>query len=214
MKTFYTILVFIGICCINSVDGRRRHVTATGRVLCSISGTSNPVPVQFTLVKLKDKDVVFHDTFGTTRTNNLGYFTVSGRAGDTFGNPDPFIEVEYEYSGVYGQMEVQQELFGINRKDHTSTRGYSSHINFGDIIFSGDHCRAYVMTYDAMKDYRSRTGKALPYSELKVVTRAPVHGGTPYATTSKIRIPSSYNFDFETAKHELAHTVRHTLVSY
>ena len=114
----------------------------------------------------------------------------------------------------YGQMEVQQELFGINRKDRTSTRGYSSHINFGDIIFSGDHCRAYVMTYDAMKDYRFRTSKALPYSELKVVTRAPVHGGTPYATTNKIRIPSSYNFDFETAKHELAHTVRHTLVSY
>ena len=211
MKPFYIILAIIGICCTDFVDGRRRHVTATGRVLCSISGTS--YPVEFTKVRLKDRDTIFHDLFGDTRTNNLGYFTVSGTAGDVFGNPDPFIEVEYEYSGAYGRMEVQQELFGINRKDDTSTRGYSSHINFGDITFSGDHCRAYVMTYKAMKDYRFRTGKSLPYSRLRVVTRAPIHGGTPYATTDKIRIPSGYNFNLETAKHELAHTVRHSLVS-
>ena len=211
MKSFYTILSFIVICCILSVDGRRRHVTATGRVLCSIGGTS--YPVEFTKVTLKDRDTIFHDTFGSTRTNNLGYFTVSGSARDVFDNPDPFIEVEYEYSGVYGRMEVQQELFGINRQEDTSTRSYSSHINFGDITFGGDHCRAYVMTYRAMKDYRLRTSKSLPYSRLKVVTRAPIHGGTPYSTTNKIRIPSNYNYNIETAKHEFAHTVRHSLVS-
>ena len=105
MKPFYIILAIMGICCTYFVDGRRRHVTATGRVLCSISGTS--YPVEFTKVRLKDRDTIFHDLFGDTRTNNLGYFTVSDRAGDVFGNPDPFIEVEYEYSGAYGRMEVQ-----------------------------------------------------------------------------------------------------------
>ena len=70
------------------------------------------------------------------------------------------------------------------------------------------------MMYKAMKDYRFCTGKSLPYSRLRVVTRAPIHGGTPYATTDKIRIPSGYNFNLESAKHELAHTVRHSLVSY
>ena len=211
MKSYYIILAFIGICCFWSVDGRRRHVTATGTVRCSIGGIS--YPVEFTKVRLRDRDVLFHDTFGSTRTNSQGYFTVSGTAGDVFGNPDPFIEVEYEYSGTYGRMEVQQELFGINRREDTSTRSHSSHINFGEITFSGDHCRAYVMTYKAMKDYNIRTHKSLPYSRLKVVTRAPIHGGTPYATTDKIRIPSGYNFNLETANHELAHTVRHSLVS-
>ena len=202
----YVILGFIGICCSLPVNSKEDYITATGRVLCSISGIS--YPVEFTRVRMKDKD-----TIGFTRTNSLGYFTVSGTAGGQFSNPKPFIEVEYEYSGVYGQMEVQRELFGINRREHTSTRSDSSRIDFGNITFSSDHCRAYVMACQAMKDYKVRTGKALPYSRLKVVTRAPINGGTPYSTTDKIRIPSGYSFNLEAAKHELAHTVRHSMVS-
>ena len=65
-----------------------------------------------------------------------------------------------------------------------------------------------------MKNYSTRTGgKSLPYSRLKVVTEALIHGGTPYATTDKIRIPNGYSYNLQTAKHELAHTVRHSLVS-
>lgn len=52
-------------------------------------------------MRLRDRDVAFHDTFGSTHMNSLGYFMVSGTAGDLFGNPDPFIEVEYEYSRVH-----------------------------------------------------------------------------------------------------------------
>ena len=211
MPRSFCIVILLGLFSALPVEARRRHVTATGRVLCAIGGTSHPL--QFVTVRLKDRDLVFHDTFGSTRSDSSGYFTVSGSARDTFGNPDPFIEVEYQYSGVYGRMEIQNELLGINRRDDTSTRGIASHIDFGDIIFSNDHCKAYVMTYRAMKDYRERTRKSLPYSRLKVVTRAPIHGGTPYSTTNKIRIPSGYNYGFETAQHELAHTVRHSLVS-
>ena len=165
-------------------------------------------------MRLKNRDLAYlQGTLGSTHSNSSGYFTIAGMGGDLFGNPDPFVEVEYEYSGEYGSMEVQNEIFGINRQDDTSSRGFLSSINFGDIIFSGDHCRAYVMTYQAMKDYRVRTGKSLPYGRLKVVTKAPIHGGTPYSTTTKIRIPAGYNYDFNTAKHELAHTVRHSLVN-
>ena len=32
----------------------------------------------------------------------FGLFHSVRQAGDVFGNPDPFIEVEYEYSGAYG----------------------------------------------------------------------------------------------------------------
>ena len=45
-------------------------------------------PMEFTKVRLKDRDVALHDTFGYTRTDSLAYFTVSGTAGDVFGNPD------------------------------------------------------------------------------------------------------------------------------
>ena len=205
-QKLYVILGFIGICCALPVNGKGGYVTATGRVLCTVSGTS--YPVEFIKVSLKDKD-----TIGSTSTNSLGYFTVSGTAGGLVSDPKLYIEVEYEYSGEYGQMDVQRELFGVNRREHTSTKSYSSHIDFGNITFNSDHCRAYVMAYDAMQDYIMRTGKSLPYDRLKVVTRAPIHGGTPYSTTDKIRIPSGYSFDLKTAKHELAHTVRHSLVS-
>ena len=48
----------------------------------------------------------------------------------------------------------------------------------------------------------------------QVQPKATSHGGTPYATTNVVRIPRGYsinNIDVETAKHELAHTVRHSL---
>ena len=202
-------IIVVWIYCILPVSGKGGYVTATGRVLCSAtSGTS--YPVKFTKVSLKDK----LGTVASTSTDSLGYFTVSGTADGLFRKPKLYIEVEYKYSGEYGRMDVQKELFGINRREHTSGKSYSSSIDFGNITFSSDHCQAYVMAYQAMKDYVMRTGKALPYNRLKVVTRAPIHGGTPYSTTDKIRIPSGYNFNFEAAQHELAHTVRHTLVSY
>ena len=209
MNYFVILVCFIGICCVILLpaNSQRSYVTATGRVLCSVNGAS--YPVKFTKVSLKNKD-----TINSTHTENLGYFTVSGTPGDLFSKPELYIEVEYEYSGEYGQMDVQRELFGINRRERTSTMSYSSLIDFGNITFSSDHCRAYVMVYQAMKDFMRRTGKYLPYDRLKVVTRAPIHGGTPYSTTDKIRIPSGYNFNLVTAKHELAHTVRHSLVSY
>lgn len=209
--TLCIIVVILELFCTSFVDARRRHVTATGRVLCSIDGTSHPL--EFITVKLKDKDAIVDDTFGTTRSDGTGSFTVSGSARDIFGNPDPFIQVEYEYSGQYGRMEVQREFLGINRKESTPTTGISHHINFGDIVFNSEHCKAYVMTVRAMRDYGVRTGKPLPYSKLKVVTQAPIHGGTPYATLNKIRIPKDYDYGLSTAKHELAHTVRHSLVS-
>ncbi len=50
-------------------------------------------------------------------------------------------------------------------------------------------------------DYNSRT-------TLHVCTHAIFHGGTPYALLDKAQ---DYPLNLETAKHELAHTVRYTL---
>ena len=223
------VLSFIELLCLLSVDASKCQTTVIGRVFYQING--NSYPVEYVRVKLKDEDFVFHDTLASTRSDSSGRFTVVRvsesacdqvswprqflpRISDVFDfKPDPFIEVEYEYSGTYGKMAVKIEFLGINRYDRTVTKSYSNFINFGNIYFSNDHCRAYVMTYRAMKNYLTLSGKSLPYSRLKVITRTPVHGGTPYSTTNTIRIPSGYDYDLETAKHELAHTVRHTLVS-
>ena len=212
MKACFLVISLLGILCILlvCVDARKKYARATGRIFCHINGRAHPV--QYAKVSLLDKDPIGHGTFGSTRTNSLGYFSVSGKAGDLIGNPDPYIQVKYEYSGSYGKMEVESGL-GRNRHDKTSTKPFSSSLNFGNIYFSNDHCKAYVNTYLAMQNFRYRTGQSLPYKTLKVVTHAVLHGGTPYATTNKIRIPKGYNYDENTARHELAHTVRHTLVS-
>ena len=211
MKVPVLLLTLLGLLLISaSVDARRKYARARGRVFCRINGRAQPIP--YVKVSLMDKDPGFDDTFGTTRANRLGYFNVAGTAGDIIGNPEPYIRVEYQYRGVYGRMDVENAI-GINRKDKTSVRPYARYINFGNIYFSGDSCKAYVNTFLAMKNYRDRTGLSLPYSKLRVVTRAILHGGTPYATTNKIRIPRGYNYNLRSAKHEFAHTIRHSLVS-
>ena len=200
------VLSFITLVCLLSVNAEKHNVTANGRVTCLIDGTT--YPVEHVRVRLRD-------TTGYTQSDSSGWFEVSGMVtvGGRYGKRGLFVEVEYRYSGAYGEMKVKKEFFRNNRFDKTSTKRLSNSISFGNISFSTDHCRAYVMTYLAMKSYSVLTGKHLPYKRLEIVTHAPIHGGTPFSTTDKIRIPSGYNYDLSTAKHDLAHTVRHSLVS-
>ena len=189
-------------------------LTASGRILCQVD-IGEIYPVEFATVRLTGKNVdgFFSKEYGSAQSSSSGDFTIF--VGNSDVSPKLYIEVEYSYSGLYGKMEVELELFGKNRVDKMPVKQYSSSsVNVGNVTFESDHCRAYVMTYMAMRDYAMRTGgKTLPYDELKVITKAPLHGGTPYATTNKIRIPSGYSYRFQTAQHELAHTVRHSLVS-
>ena len=209
MKLQIILVCFLALLCSFSVEARKKYARARGRVYCRINGRS--YPVQYAKVSLRDKDPIRDDTFGTSRTNRYGYFTVSGWAGDWWGNPDPYIQVEYQYAGSYGRMDVENGI-GINRRDKTPVKRYRKYLNFGNIYFSNDKCKAYVNTFLAMKNYRLRTRLSLPYRKLRVVTRALIHGGTPYSTTNKIRIPKGYNYNYRTAKHEFAHTIRHSFV--
>ena len=105
-------------------------------------------------------------------------------------------------------MEIEK-VFGINRKEKSKDRKYARNINFGTINFPRIHCRACMMFYQSLRDYRRRAGRTPPYKTLHVRTSVIIHRGTPFATTNKIRIPRKRReISLETAKQELAHTIR------
>lgn len=193
-----------------SVSALSRHTTAVGRITCRIDGVS--FPIKMATIFLKDDDVIFDDTFGETRSDNNGQFRVSGTAGDSFGNPDPYIKVRYQYTGTYGKMEVNGLLKTV-RSYRTPKQSYQSYIDFQDIVISDDHCRAYVLFYKAMADYYNRTGSALPIETMYVRTHTILQAGHPYSETKMVNIPKGYPLNMTTAKLALAHLVRHALVS-
>ena len=187
-----------------------RSTTATGRVLCRFGGVSHAM--KEVTVKLIDEDFFLDDIFAETATGLDGRFTASGEARDLFGVPHVYVTVFHMYSGALGELEIDG-LFGISRFHRTPSKLIEDTLDFGDIIISDDHCRAYVHFYDALSDYNSRTNVPLPYETLRVFTHAIIHGGTPYALIHTVNVPEDYPLSLETAKHELAHTVRHSLVS-
>ena len=130
------------------------------------------------------------------------------------GKPDPRIQVDYEFLGVpsYGGSIKVQDLLRWIRRYRSVVKSYASNINFGDINISDEHCRAYMKFVTAVKDYISRMSTSLPYSTLHVSTNAVFASwfNAVYATLDRVRIQRGEDLLVETAKHELAHTVRHS----
>ena len=180
-------------------------VRASGRVTCN--GEAMP----YVSVRLMDADLLFHDKMGQTTADANGKFQVSGSGRDGLrGKPDPYIKVDYSYSGTYGKLKIVG-LFKILRSGKTRKRSYSRNINFGTINFNSIHCKAYVQFYKVMKYYKDVAKSPLPYSTLYIQTKVLIHGGTPYSTTNTIRIPPKYSsITLNTAQHEFAHTIRHS----
>jgi len=190
---------------------KSEYMTATGQILC------NGVPVKYAKVSLMDADTDFDDVFGTTKTDVNGNFQVSGSADDIWGAgaPDPYIMVEYYYSGYYGTLNVQDGiLIKSTASDETSENSYASTINFGVINFNNEKCKTYVNMLTAIIDYYTRTTLKLPMSTLYVALEEILSGSTPYSNDNTIHVPINYNNDtglnLFTCKHELAHTIRHT----
>jgi hypothetical protein len=165
-------------------------------------------------VDLMDKDLIFDDKMGSTTATASGSFNVNGSGRDGFrGKPDPYIRVKYSYSGTYGKLKVVR-IFKIARRGKSSKKSYKSYINFGTINFESLHCSSYVQFYKALRHYKEVAKSPLPYSTLYIRTNAIIHGGTAYATTDTIRIPGKKSsITYRTAKHEFAHTIRHSFDS-
>ena len=200
-------LVFIVSITANAVTAHY-PVTAVGRVRCKMGFYYVSVPE--VKVKLLDDDLISDDTMATGKTDRFGRFKLSGHGQDPFwGKPDPKIQVEYVYNGIEGNIEIEGIL--LNRKDESGTKPYAPQVNFGNLDFDNPHCRAYVRFYRVLKEYYGLGVGRTPYSTLHVKTNALIHGGTPYATTNVIRIPKSWDpISLSTARHEFAHTIRHS----
>ena len=166
------------------------------------------MPLKETKVKVFDDNFFFDDLVGATTTDIDGTFSINGYVKDIFGVPHVYVVIGHTYSNI---LEIDG-VFGIPRYYRTPAKEIQDNVDFGDIFISDDHCRAYVHFYDAINDYTNRTGLDLPYETLHVHTHALIHGGTPYALLVHTFVPRDYPLTLETAKHELAHTVRHTLV--
>lgn len=187
--------------------------TARGRILC------NGVAMKYVKVSLKDSDAIIgDDIFGTTRTDSNGYFTVSGSADDDIfsGAPDPYIQVDYYYSGYYGTLDIQDGLIiATTAYDRTSEKSYSSSIDFGNINFNNKKCKTYQNMLNTLIDYRTRTGIVPPVA-IEVDLDSVINGGSPYSTTDTIHVPTGYTnynggnyLELSTCKHEFAHIIRH-----
>jgi len=187
---------------------KSEYMTATGQVFC------NGIALKYVTIKLMDSDTDADDTFGTTRADINGKFSVSGSASDLIGSPDPYILVEYTYSGIYGALEIQAGLLESVGSDETSEKPYASSINFGIINFNNQECKSYLNVLNAMIEYYDRTTIKIPVTKLIVELDEIFIGNTPYSSTDTIHVPDNYNYnnglDALTSKHELAHIVRHT----
>lgn len=107
----------------------------------------------------------------------------------------------------------------------------SGSVSFGTIHDDNHECMNYMHFVNAVDQYTSTstgTGKSLPFSELKVSVNVPKlafgaigaaldkvpDGGfnrVPFAPYQQIMVPDNYTMTEAKAKHEFAHTVRHTL---
>jgi len=187
------------------------YASARGRVLC------DGVPLKYVKVRLMDSDIDWDDEFGATKASAEGYFWVDGSADDILGAgaPDPYIQIDYYYSGIYGTLDVEDGIIASTAYDETNVRSYSSSMDFGTINLNNKKCKTYLNMLNAIIDYYNRNLHVkIPQSTLYVRLDAILIGATPYSELSQINVPSSYQgtgiLDYSTCKHELAHTVRHT----
>lgn len=118
------------------------------------------------------------------------------------------------------------------KQEDSPTKGdVSGDVDFGTITVANDACVNYVYFLDAIDAYKSGTGKSLPYSTLDVtidllgrfntilgkipdIPKLPEIPDSiirvPFAPYDRVMIPAGYKMGRNTAKHEFAHTLRHT----
>ncbi|PXF40297.1 hypothetical protein BWQ96_09989 [Gracilariopsis chorda] len=160
-----------------------------------------------------DEDVGRDDHMGSATTDGNGYFTVSGTASDVAfrkskRRPDVYIRLDYRHSSARARFEVDRSVLRGGKEDSHKFSDKSGNVNFGTLHFNTEMCTVYQRFYDATHDFYSRVGYRVPF-DLKITAQAIINGGAPFALHDEIRIPKGKKLSSRTAKHELAHAVRH-----
>ena len=205
---FVTLSLVLG-----NLNAATYQVTAYGCVYCHREPMIG-VPVQL-LYSVNER--YWHRRIAPTRTRNSGCFRISGQTVKLYRKPRFKVEVQYSYNGAYGCMKIKSRAptFPKVQTHSTSSKKYARSIYFGRISIADEHCRAYTRFYETLKDFHKRAPASppLPYDCLDVITDSVISNwpvNNAFALIDTIRIPGGYRLSIEAAKHEFAHTVRHS----
>ncbi|CAH1794827.1 unnamed protein product [Owenia fusiformis] len=183
-------------------------VSIRGRFTCGGAAVKNA------LVRLLDQDYLVDDILADGWTDENGEFELSGDGVDGWnGNPDVFIKLEYNY---LNKMVVKDRTLRVRYETSEITNNFSGKSDIGTINVNNEHCRVYQLFREAILDYTLRSeNDNLPYDYLTVHTDALLSlvSGTrkPWSNIDTIRVPGGYPLNATTARHELAHTLRHAM---
>lgn len=194
------------------VKGATYRVTAYGCVSCHHEPMIG-VSVQL----LYSNGRYLDDRIAPTHTRSSGCFRLSGQTGNVNWKPSFKVEVQYSYNGIYGCMNIKtrESIFPKVQTYSTLSKTYARYVYFGRIHIADEHCLAYMRFYETLKDFHERTspGTGLPYDCLDLITNSVLSNrlvNNAFALIDTIRIPGGYRLSIEAAKHEFAHTVRHS----
>ena len=205
MVCVWLLLLF---CTAAVVQGESVHrATATGTVKCFLDGSFQPVP--HVIVELHCHTKASDDTKVTEgRTSESGNFSLPMSSRKCFKSRStwPRIKVIYNYSGTYGNMEVE----ALHGKRYYTSTSKDLKIEF-DIKMKNKFCRAYTRLYhDGLKYYYNIVGNTPPYSKLYVQPNSVIHGGVFHSSVYILRLSKRKDYVQSSARHEFAHTIRHS----
>ena len=207
MKTVCLLVtLFVTLSLVGDVNAATYPVTAYGCVYC------HREPLIGVSVQLLYSNGRYWDRrIAPTRTRSSGCFSLSGQTGSLYRKPYFSVEVQYSYNGAYGCMKIKSS-YGKVRAHRTLSKKY---VYFVRIHIADEHCLAYMKFYETLKDFHERAPASppLPYDCLDVITDSVISNwlvNNAFAFIDTIRIPRGYRLSIEAAKHEFAHTVRHS----
>jgi len=188
----------------NPIKWRMVHITATGRLLCYGKA------IKHSRVTLYTDDMF--GAQGHAVTDWRGRFTI---VSERLHQPSVGVRVtaNYRHSSYRGRFDVDPGwlISADTASGYRNTKGGRVK-SFGRIDFRSKLCRWYLKFYDAVLDFYVRVKRPIPFN-LRITAGSrqmvPFSKQAPYARHRAIKIPKGASPSLDTAKHELAHTVRH-----
>jgi hypothetical protein len=169
--------------------------------------------------------VQLYDTNGTLvameSSDRRGYFSFDLSARQPLG-PKPAIQVSYRYIYDLHNSFVVTNSLKVVRSERfilNQTAAADGRVRFGTIALKPKYCNPFDQFRLALNEFRETAQRPHPQKVLYIIADAWVATrllpiiSVPFASTNTIRLPrqSPGALTLHTARHELGHTIRHTL---